>query len=133
MRSDTQSVTVRARPKDVIAFVGDGANLPRWAVGFAKSARGAGADWVVTTAQGDVATSIAVDETAGTIDFHTQAALGAEATAYSRAVPNADGAEFVFTQMQQPGMPDEVFDGLRAAVGHELVALKAVLEVECPL
>jgi hypothetical protein len=30
-------------------------------------------------------------------------------------------------------MPDEVFDQVVAAVSHELVALKALLEVECPL
>jgi hypothetical protein len=48
-------------------------------------------------------------------------------------VPNDDGTEFVFTQFQQPGTPDEVFDQLVAALGHELVALKALLEVSCPL
>jgi hypothetical protein len=58
---------------------------------------------------------------------------GQEATAYARVVPNGEGAEFIFTQMQQPGVPDDLFDQLVAAVGHELVALKALLEVECPL
>jgi hypothetical protein len=55
------------------------------------------------------------------------------ASAYARVVPNGDGAEFLFTQMQQPGTPDEVFNQLVAAVRHELVALKALVEVECPL
>jgi hypothetical protein len=39
MRSDTQVVTIGAPPKDVLSFVGDGDNLPRWAIGFAKSVR----------------------------------------------------------------------------------------------
>jgi hypothetical protein len=60
-------------------------------------------------------------------------APGSDATAYARVVPNGHDAEFVFTQFQQPGTPDEVFDQLVAAVSHELVALKALLEVECPL
>jgi hypothetical protein len=60
-------------------------------------------------------------------------APGVEATAYARVVPNGNGTEFVFTQLQQLGMPEEVFDQLVSAVGHELVALKALLEVECPL
>jgi hypothetical protein len=51
----------------------------------------------------------------------------------NRVVPNGDGAEFIFTQMRQPGVPDDVFDRLVTAVGHELAALKALLEVECPL
>ena len=37
MRSDTRTVTIGARPDDVLVFVGDGANLPRWAIGFARA------------------------------------------------------------------------------------------------
>jgi hypothetical protein len=133
VRSDTQSITIAAKPEQVLAFVGEGGNLPRWAIGFAKSVRPSGSDWIVTTGQGDVPTSIAVDEVAGTVDFRMEPVPRAEATAYARVVPNGDRAEFVFTQMQQPGVLDEVFDQLVAAVGHELAALKALLEVECPL
>jgi hypothetical protein len=133
MRSDTQSVTIAARPEDVLAFVGDGENLPRWAIGFAKSVRRCEPGWIVMSGQGDIPTSIVVHGTSGTVDFHMQSARGIEATAYARVVPNGEGSEFIFTQMQQPDVPDEVFDQLVAAVGHELVALKALLEVACPL
>jgi uncharacterized protein YndB with AHSA1/START domain len=133
MRSDTQTITIAAPPEEVLAFVGDGDNLPRWAIGFAKSVRPAKPGWIVTTGQGEVPTAIAVDEATGTVDFRMQPAPGVEATAYARVVPNGDGAEFTFTQMQQPGVPDQMFDQLVAAVGHELAALKALLEVECPL
>jgi hypothetical protein len=30
-------------------------------------------------------------------------------------------------------VPDEVFGKLVASVGHEMAALKALMEVECPL
>ena len=133
MRSDTQTVTIDAHPQDVLAFVGDGGNLPRWAIGFATSVRPSGPGWIVTTSQGEVPTTVDVDEGTGTVDFRMRPAPNLEATAFARVVPNGAGAEFVFTQLQQPGMPDEVFDQLAAAVGHELVALKALLEVECPL
>jgi hypothetical protein len=133
MRTDTQTVTIAAAPDAVLAFVADGANLPRWAIGFAKAVRRDEAGWIVTTGQGEVPTSIVVEGATGTVDFHMRPAPGVEATAFARAVPNGEGTEFVFTQFQQPGTPDEVFDQLVAAVGHELVALKAVLEVECPL
>jgi hypothetical protein len=133
MRSDTQTITITAPPEEVLAFVGDGANLPRWAIGFATAVRRDEAGWIVTTGQGDVPTSIAVDASAGTVDFHMRPAPGVEAAAYARAVPNGEGTEFVFTQFQQPGTPDEVFDQLVAAVGHELGVLKALLEVSCPL
>ena len=133
MRSDTQSVTIGAEPKDVLRFVAAGDNLPRWAIGFAKSIRPCESGWIVTTGQGEIPTSITVDDETGTVDFRMEPVPGAEATAYARVVPNGEGAELTFTQMQQPGVADEVFDQLVAAVGHELVALKALLEVECPL
>jgi hypothetical protein len=133
MRSDTRSVTITATPKKVLAFVADGANLPRWAIGFATSVRPHGSGWMVTTEAGEVPMTIEADEGTGTVDFRMQPASGAVATAYARVVPNGAGAEFVFTQFQQPDVSEEVFDQLVAAVGHELVTLKALLEVECPL
>ena len=133
MRSDTQSVTIAARPEDVLAFVGDGENLPRWAIGFAKSVRRCESGWIVISGQGEIPTWIVVHEMSGTVDFRMEPAPGVKVTAYARVVPNGDGAEFSFTQMQQPGVPDEVFDQLVTAVGHELVALRALLEVACPV
>ncbi len=133
MRSDTQAVTIHARPEKVLAFVGDGENLPRWAIGFARSVRRDEGGWIVTTSEGDVLTTVHVDESAGTVDFRMRPQAGGETTAYARAVPNGEGTEFLFTQLQQPGTSEEVFDQLVAAVRHELVTLKALLEVECPL
>jgi hypothetical protein len=52
--------------------------------------------------------------------------------AASRVVTRGRGAEYVFTQFQAPEMPDEVFVKNRQALSHELKALKASLEVECP-
>ena len=133
MRSDTQTATIDAAPKDVVAFVGQVDNLPRWAIGFAKAVRRDENRWTVTTGQGEVAITIEVDETVGTVDFHLEPAPGVEAVAFARVVPNGDGPEFMFTQFQQPGVDDDTFDQLVAAVSHDLVTLKAVLEVECPL
>jgi hypothetical protein len=133
MRSDTQTITIATKRKDVLSFVGDGANLPRWAIGFAQSVRPSGPAWIVQSGHGEVPTEIVVDEAAGTVDFHMEPAPGAEASAYARVVPNGEGSEFIFTQMQQPGVPDELFEQLVAAVRHELAALKAQLEVRCPL
>jgi len=47
MRSDTQGVRIAAAPEEVWAFVADGANLPRWAIGFAKSVRPDRSGWTV--------------------------------------------------------------------------------------
>lgn len=133
MRSDTQSVTINAAPEAVLRFVADPENLPRWAIGFAKAVRRDHDGWVVKTGQGEVAVAIDVGESSGTVDFRMEPAPGVKATAYGRVVANGAGAEFLFTQLQHPGTSDDVFDQLVVAVGHELVTLKALLEVECPL
>jgi len=133
MRADTQTVTIKVPRSEVLRFVADGANLPRWAIGFAKAVAREGDAWLVTTAHGKVPTRIAVDEAGGTVDFHMDMGPAGNAAAFTRIVPNGHGSEFVFTQFQGEGVPDDVFDQLVAAVGHELTALKALLEVECPL
>jgi hypothetical protein len=53
--------------------------------------------------------------------------------AASRAIPNGDGVEYVFTQFQAPEMPDEIFVKSVQALTHELTVLKALLEIQCPL
>jgi hypothetical protein len=133
MRSDTQSIMIEAEPRQVHRFVADPANLPRWAVGFAQAVRQRDGRWMVQTAAGEMPVDVAADAVSGVVDFGMEPAPGVSATAYSRVVPAGDGAVYTFTQLQPDGMPDEVFDAQVRALGHELVALKAVLEVECPI
>jgi Polyketide cyclase / dehydrase and lipid transport len=133
MRADTQTITIHAAPEAVLRFVAEGANLPRWAIGFAKSVARSGETWLVTTAHGAVPTTILRDDSAGTVDFSMDMGPAGDEVAYTRVLPNAGESEFVFTQFQGTDMPDDVFEQLVTAVGHELNSLKAMLEVECPL
>lgn len=133
MTADTQTVSIQAEPLQVIDFIRDPANLPRWAVGFAKSVRRDGERWVVTTAGGEMGIRIVSDREFGVVDFVLSPAPGVEALAASRVIPNGRGAEYVFTQFQAPDMPDDVFARSVRALAHELTVLKALLEVECPL
>ncbi|HEX6049919.1 MAG TPA: SRPBCC family protein [Gemmatimonadaceae bacterium] len=130
LRTDTQTATLAAPPHDVFEFVADPENLPRWAVGFCRSIRRdeTSADhWVVTTGTGDIIVRYVTDRAAGVIDFHLSLAPGFESVAYSRVVPNADGAEYIFTQLQPPGMPDEVFEAQVEALREELIVLQALV------
>lgn len=134
MRSDTQPTTIDRHPKDVVAFLAEVESLPRWAVAFAKSVRQSGDRWEVITGKDEViGISIDADAAAGAVRFRMEPAPGVEAVAYAQVLPNGDHAEVLFTQFQQPGMTDEVFAQLVASVDHELTALKAVLEAQCPL
>jgi hypothetical protein len=130
MRSDTKAVTIPASYEAVFAFLTNPENLPRWAVGFARAIRRDGETWLVTTNQGELPIRYVVDADRGVIDYHLEPAPGAEAVAYSRLVPNGDGVEYVFTQFQAPGMPDEVFVGQVAALAEELAILPALFRAQ---
>ena len=133
MRADTKSIAIHASREKVVSFLADPQNLPRWAVGFAKSVRREGDRWVVVTGGGEMGIRITAEPRIGVVDFYMSPAPGVEALAASRVVPNERGVEYVFTQFQAPGMPDDVFAKNVQALAHELTVLKAVLEVECPL
>ena len=133
MRTDTQSITIAVPAGRTFAFVSDPANLPRWAIGFAKGIRRSDDGWIVQTGQGEMPIRIEADRRSGVVDFHMEVAPAVEVDARSRVLPVGDCSEYVFTQHQNEGMTDEVFEAQVRALSHELVALKALLEVACPL
>jgi hypothetical protein len=133
-RSNTRAVTIPASVEEVFAFLGDPGNLPRWAVGFARGIRRDGDEWIVQTAAGEFPIRYRIDAERGTIDIHTTVAPGVVSSAYSRVLENGSGAEFVFTHFQEPGMPDDVFEGQRAALEEELALLPILFRARgsCP-
>lgn len=134
MRSDTRSISIRTAARRTFAFLADPANLPRWAVGFAHTVVPDGDAWIVTTPHGtEMTVRIEAHEPSGCIDFRMQPAPDVSVVAYSRVLQRGDESEYVFTQYQHPGMTDEVFHQSIETLRHELVVLKSILEVECPL
>src|SRR5207249_138291 len=128
MKADTQAITIDASLSKVFRFVSNPENLPHWARAFCQAIRPDGDAWLVTSPQGEVRVRYRTDEALGVIDFHLSPAPGVEALAASRVLPNGDGAAYVFTQFQTPGMPDDVFTGQVHALREELLILKALLE-----
>jgi hypothetical protein len=127
-RSDTRGVTIEAAPHSVFEFVANPQNLPFWAVGFCRSIRRETGDlWVVVTASGEVPIRYELNETAGTVDFRFSPLPGREARAYSRVVPNGDGAEYIFTQFQFAGMPNDTFEAQVRALADELQVLRGLI------
>lgn len=123
MRSDTQSINLDGRTADIFAFLANPENLPRWAVGFCHAIRRDGETrWIVETGACEIPVRYVTNAECGTIDFHMEPTPGAEFVAYSRLLSNGEGAEYVFTQFQGPGVSDEVFD-------HQVMALKEELRV----
>jgi len=132
MRADTKTISIHAKSDQVMDFLADPKNLPRWAVGFAKSVRQERDRWIVTTGGGEIGIRIIAERRLGVLDFYMSPAPGVEGLAASRVLPSGNGVEYVFTQFQAPGMPDDVFAKSVQALAHELTVLKALLEIECP-
>jgi hypothetical protein len=128
MRADTQTITIAADRREVFHFVAQPENLPRWARAFCQDIRPDRDTWLVSSPQGEIRVRYRTDEALGVIDFHLSPAPGIETLAASRVIPNGDGAEYVFTQFQTPGMPDDLFTRQVQALREELVILKALLE-----
>jgi hypothetical protein len=128
MKSNTQSVTLQIEPERVFGFVSDPQNLPAWALAFCKGIRKDGESWRVETPNGEVLLYMVTDRGLGVVDFHLEPAPGVRSVAASRVVPNGAGAEYVFTQFQPPGLPDEAFEAQVRALGEELLVLRALLE-----
>lgn len=133
MRADTKTVSIDAPAADVVRLLSDPANLPRWAVGFARSVRREDGRWIVRTASGELPVRIESDERTGVVDFVMSPKPGVEVRAASRVVARGAACEYIFTQFQTPGMPDEAFLQSVRALEHELQVLKALAEVGCPL
>lgn len=134
MRSNTQHITINVDRRTLFEFLADPNNLPRWAVGFCRAIRRDGDHWFVQTSQGEVAVRYVTHADLGVVDFYLSPAPGIEVDAFSRIVPNGDGAEYVFTQFQAPGMPDEAFEAQVSALKEELVVLRALMHAQaaCP-
>jgi hypothetical protein len=134
MKSNTEHVTINVDHHHLFAFLADPGNLPKWAVGFCRVIRRDGDRWVAQTSQGEVTVRYVTHPDLGVIDYHISPRQGIEVAAFSRVLPNGDGSEFVFTQFQAPGMPDEVFEAQVRALKEELVVLRALMHAQaaCP-
>ncbi len=130
MRSNTVNVRINVSPGHLFEFLADPNNLPKWAVGFCRAIRRDGDRWSVQTSHGEVIVRYVTQAGLGVIDFYISPAPRIEMAAFSRVVPNGDGAEYVFTQFQVPGMPDDVFEAQVIALREELVVLKALMHAQ---
>jgi len=134
MRTNTQSIAIAAPAGHVFEFVADLEKLPKWAIGFAKEIRRDNGGWLVRNGSGDeIGIRAVTDPELGVVDFDMSPAPGVEVPAATRVLANEDGAEYVFTMFQPPGMPDEVFEQQIAELARELIVLKANVESACPL
>jgi hypothetical protein len=128
MRSDTQTITIDAPRADVLAFLADAGNLPRWAPNFAPTVRPDGDAWIVGQGGSEVRLRLEVSAELGTVDLHVTPPDGRTRTVYGRVLPNAAGAEFLFTMFHSDSRTDVDIARQNAEVADELRRVKTLCE-----
>jgi hypothetical protein len=128
MQTTTISVTIERPADEVYEFVREASNFPKYTTLF-KAVRAAGSDsWIADTDQGEMALRFAPQNSFRVLDHHVQLKPDLEVLNHMRVLPNADGAEVLFTVFQRPGMSDTEFEEDGKAVETDLHKLKSVLE-----
>jgi len=132
MNAVTEIVWLNEPKSVVFEFLAYVTNLPKWATEFCERGRWDGADFKVTTSQGELIARCDPDARTGVIDMFagpTKAQMGLFPV---RVLGMADGRTVVtFTFFHPPGLPDEMFARQHASLRKELAALPDVVRANC--
>lgn len=122
------SIAIARSPEDVYAFAVEPKNLPQWASGLAGGIREVDGAWRADSPMGEVQVAFAPRNAFGVLDHDVTLPTGVTVHNPLRVLPNANGAEVVFTLFQLPGAADADFEADARLVEHDLQTLKRVLE-----
>ena len=103
-------------------------SLPRWAAGLGSGVTRSGDGWVVDTPLGRLRLRFAPPNPLGVLDHAVTLPDGSVVDVPMRVVPNASGAEVLFTLFRQPAMSAEDFERDAGLVMADLQTLKRLLE-----
>lgn len=123
------SQTIERDPADVIAFVGDPANLPQWAAGLSAGIAEVDGRWVSTSPMGTVEVAFVGPREAGVLDHDVTLPDGTVVHNPFRVLRNDAGSEVVFTLYQRPGMSEDDVDADAALIRADLLTLRDLLTV----
>jgi uncharacterized protein YndB with AHSA1/START domain len=126
MRTESRSITIAAPPTTVFSYVADARNLPEWAPVFATAVRPDGDRWIVTNDAGEFPVVVRASAEHGTVDVVS--AADDTRGAFTRVLPNEDGAEYQFTLFFPDGTDEAAVEQQMTTVAQELEAVRAGCE-----
>jgi hypothetical protein len=119
--SRTATVTLHVPGEEAFAYLADVENLPSWATEFARELKVVDGKHKVVNRLGEFFFEIRADEETGVIDMYAGPTEDVMALFPTRVVSLGEReSAFVFTMFQQPGQPDEQFDGQYESLQREL-------------
>jgi hypothetical protein len=122
------TVSIRRPPRDVYAFISDGANVPRWASGLGQDIRRVDGEWIASGVLGRVRVRFAPPNDLGVADHDVTLENGDTIHNPLRVVPNGTGSSVIFTLQRRPGVSQEQFEQDARTVEKDLTVLKTLLE-----
>ncbi len=128
-RSETRTTHVPSAPRNVVDYLNDPRNLPRWAPGFADSVeRQSGQLWRVSKGSTSRVVCVRSAPELGVVDFVSgdDPGLGA----FLRVLPDGLGSHVAFMIVFPAETPEPVILGEMDGVDRELRALRSVLADE---
>jgi hypothetical protein len=121
MTSRTATVELPVDTKDAFIYLADIENLPGWATEFARELKVVDGRHKVVNGLGEFFFEIRADEATGVIDMYAGPTEDSLALFPTRVVALGERrSAFVFTMFQQPGQPDEEFEGQYESLQREL-------------
>lgn len=128
---DVQAVEIAAPRTDVVRFVADPRNLPRWAKAFV-SADDRRARLETPTGAVEIGLHTAVNPLAGTVDWRLEFPDSSVSVAQSRVTETTRGTCIYSFVLHAPPVALEQIEGAldaqRATLTSELASLKSILE-----
>jgi hypothetical protein len=125
MRAETRSITIHAPPEDVLRFVADPFNLPRWAPGFAPSVHERDGRWFIVGDFGEREIVVTVSVEQGTFDLWP--ASDPRRGIRTRVIAAGDDCEYVFTLLIDDGLDPEALAEQLRVVEQELADLRGLV------
>ena len=121
MTSRTAIVALPVSRAEAFAYLADVENLPGWATEFARELKVVDGKHKVVNGLGEFFFEIRAHEETGVIDMYAGPTEDALALFPTRVVALGERqSAFVFTMFQQPGQPDEQFEGQYESLQREL-------------
>lgn len=98
------SVSIRRPPADVYRYASRPETWPQWAAGLGGSFERRGDRWIASGQLGEVAVRFTPPNELGVLDHEVTLPNGELVHNALRVIPNAQGAEVVFTIFRRPDM-----------------------------
>lgn len=129
LKAKTATARFKVAANKVQDFVGNIENLPKWATSFCLDLRTEGQDYIVKTPAGDMFFQIHADNDTGITDLFGGPSKDMMMRWPVRILDDGTGGSVLtFTNIQMPGMPDEIFEGQCAALDEEFENIRRHVE-----